>query len=84
MVLQEVVQSEFWWCTSCVNSRIDEKLDLDLDEYVVGPLGINTTEERARGNLVPLVDGCSETANCLCMHDTLVQVVPIHNGIWKK
>ena len=59
-------------------------LDLDLDMYVVGPLGINTTEERARGNLVPLVDGCTETANCLCMHDTLVQVIPVNYGIRGK
>ena len=41
-------------------------------------------KERAGGILVPLVHGCSETVNCLCMHDTIVQVVPINYCFWKE
>ena len=41
-------------------------------------------KERAGGILVPLVHCCSETVCCLCMHDTVVQMVRVNNRLWEK
>ena len=57
---------------------------LDLDEYVAEPFSIDATgRELGKSAVVPLLDSFYQAINCISMHNTVGQMVPINNSSWK-